>query len=105
VGPDTQRLCPAGARQQPGRRARALVCQQPRIHGEHGAPRPALPFLHRRRGREAWHADGDRAAAGDRVRLQAAGLLARPRLGPVAVHSVHRTHLRPRVELDDGRRT
>ena len=77
----------------------AWYAAQPGIPEARLRAQPALPLPHRRRDREARPAHRARAAADGRELLQPDGLLARARLGPVAVHPRHRQALRAGAEL------
>ena len=89
----------AGPRQGRWCARRRLVRGAPGVPAAHLRPQPPLPLPHRRRDREARHADRARAAADGGERVQPDGVLARARLRPVAVHSRHRQALRAGAEL------
>ena len=86
VGAHPQGLRHARPRRQAGQAEDRAVRRAARVPAAHHRAQPALPLPHRRRDREARPADRARAAADGRERLQPDGLLARARLGPVAVH-------------------
>ena len=77
----------------------AVVRVAARLRGADGRSQPALPLLHRRRGRGARHAARDRAPADGRERVQPERDVDEPRVGHLAVHPVDRQALRPQAEL------
>ena len=72
---------------------------EPRVPAARLRARRSVSLSHRHRARAARHAARAGAAAGGGERLRAVCLLARARLGTVAVHSRHRLALRPEAGL------
>ena len=70
------RVSPRRARLAARGRTGSVVLEPPRLHQALRRSRQPLPALHRRAGRKARHAHGDRAAARGRERLQSQGVLA-----------------------------
>src|SRR5256885_970885 len=86
-------------RQRPGGEAHRVLRRAPRIPAARLRPQPAVSLSHRRGDRKARAADRAGAAADGGERVQPDGLLARARLGTVAVHPGHRQALRAEAEL------